>query len=89
MTYHQLGRIAQERRNFLQAGNFYLKSLKIFVNTNDTYCLMTVIRSYARLLHTATGMEHSQLQQAWSTCTPHELTEILEKMEVELNNVDS
>ena len=50
---------------------------------------MIAIRSYARLLHTSAGTEHSQLRQAWSTCMPQELTEILEKMEVELNNVNS
>ncbi|MDE6016819.1 MAG: hypothetical protein K2H41_14215, partial [Acetatifactor sp.] len=89
ITYHQLGRIAQERRDFSQAGDFYLRSIKMFADTKDTHSLMIVIRSYARLLHTTAGTEYSQLRQAWSTCTPRELTEILEEMEVELNDANS
>ena len=85
MTYHQLGNIAVEQRDFPQAGDFYLKSAKMFVNTNDTYNLMITIRSYARLLHTTAGTEHSQLRQAWSTCMSRELTNILDVMEIELN----
>lgn len=48
-----------------------------------------VVRSYARLLHMTTGTERCQLQQAWSTCMPQELTKILEEAEVELNNANS
>ena len=88
-TYHQLGIIAEEQRDFLQAGDFYLKSIKLFVNVNDTYCMTIALNSYARLLHTTTGTEHSQLRQAWSTCMPQELTRILEKVEVELNDANS
>ena len=88
-TYHQLGIIAQEQRDFPQAGDFYLKSIKIFANANDTHSLMIAIRSYARLLHTTSGTEHSQLRQAWSACMPRELTEILEEMEGELNDDNS
>ena len=61
----------------------------MFANTNDTHSLMIVVHSYARLLHTTAGTEHSQLRQAWSTCMPQELTKILEEMEVELNNANS
>ena len=89
ITYHQLGTIAQEQRDFLQAGDFYLKSIKIFVNANDAHSLMIAVSSYARLLHMAEGTEYSQLKQAWPTCMPQELTEALEKMEVEWNNADS
>ncbi|MDE7245786.1 MAG: hypothetical protein K2O18_17675, partial [Oscillospiraceae bacterium] len=88
-TYHQLGSIAEEQRDFPQAGDFYLRSIKMFANTNDTHNLMIAICSYARLLHTTAGTEHSQLRQVWSACMPQELTEILEKMEVELNDADS
>ena len=88
-TYHQLGRIVEKRRDFPQAGDFYLRSIKIFADTNDTHNLMIAIRSYARLLHTTAGTEHSQLKQAWSACMPQELTKILEEMEVELNDANS
>ena len=83
-TYHQLGCIALEQGDFTQAGAFYLKSIKIFANTNDSHNLMIAIRSYARLLRAATGTELSQLRQSWAACMPQELTEILEKVEVEL-----
>ncbi|MDE5803177.1 MAG: tetratricopeptide repeat protein, partial [Lachnospiraceae bacterium] len=89
ITYHQLGRIAEERRDFPQAADFYLRSAKMFSETNDTHNLRFAIRSYARLLHTTAGTEHSQLRQAWSTCAPQELTKILEEMEVELNDDNS
>ena len=88
-TYHQLGIIAQKQRDFPQAGDFYLKSIKTFADTNDTHSLMIAIRNYARLLHRAAGTEYNQLKQAWSACMPQELTEILEKMEVELNDANS
>ena len=60
----------------------------MLVDTNDTYklILMFTIHSYARLLHTTAGTEHSRLQQAWSACMPQELTEILDEMEIELND---
>lgn len=88
-TYHRLGIIAQKQRDFLQAGDFYLKSIKMFVNVNDTHNLMVVIGSYVRLLHTASGAEHTQLRRAWSACMPQELTKILEEVEVELNDANS
>ena len=88
-TYHQLGRIAEARRDFPQAGDFYLRSIKILADTNDPHSLKIAIRSYARLLHTTAGTEHSQLRQAWSTYMPQELTKILEEMEVELNDANS
>ena len=88
-SYHQLGRIAEELQNFPLAGDFYLKSAKIFADTNDPYNLTIVVRSYARLLHTATGAERRQLRRAWSTCMPQELTKTLEETEAELNDADS
>ena len=89
ITYHQLGRIAEKQRDFPQAVDFYLRSVKSLADTNDTHSLIIAICSYARLLHATTGTEHSQLRQAWSTCMPQELTEILEEMEVELNDDNS
>ena len=89
IAYYQLGIIAEEQREFFQAGNFYLKFIKILVNANDTHNLIMGIRSYAHLLHTTAGMEHRQLQQAWSTSMPQKLTEILEKMEVDLNDTSN
>ena len=86
---HQLGIIAQEQRDFSQAVEFYLKSIKMLANANDTHSLMIAIRNYAGLLHAVEGTEYSQLKQAWSACMAKELTEILEGMEVELNNADS
>ena len=87
-TYHQLGRIAEERQDFPQACDFYLKSIQMFTNTNDAHNLMVVICSYARLLHTTAGTEHSQVRQKWTACMPQELTEILEEMEAKLNDVN-
>jgi hypothetical protein len=81
--------LSEEQQNDIQASDFYLKSIKKFESTNDTHNLMIVVRSYARLLHMTTGTEHCQLQQAWSTCMPQELTKILEEAEVELNNANS
>jgi hypothetical protein len=60
----------------------------MFTNTNDAHNLMFVICSYARLLHTTAGTEHSQVRQKWTACIPQELTEILEEMEAELNDVN-
>ena len=88
-TFHQLGRIAEGRRDFPLAGDFYLKSAKIFADANDPYSLAIVVCSYARLLHAAAGAERRQLRQAWSACMPRELTKILEKVEVKLNDADS
>lgn len=89
IIYHLLGIIAEKQWNFPQAGDFCLKSIKVFANSNNTHNLMSAIFSYARLLHVTTGTEHSQLRQAWSTCMPQELTEILEKMEAELKDDNS
>lgn len=88
-AYHQLGIIAQEQQDFSLAGDLYLKSAKIFADANDSYSLMIVVRSYARLLNMTAGTERRQLRQAWSMCMPQELTKILEEMEDELSNADS
>ena len=61
----------------------------MFENADDPHNLMIAVRSYARLLHTTSGTEHSQLREAWSTCIPQEVTKILEEMEDELNDDDS
>lgn len=89
ITYQQLGIIAQEQQDFSLAGDLYLKSAKIFADANDSYSLMIVVRSYARLLNMTAGTERRQLRQAWSMCMPQELTKILEEMEDELSNADS
>lgn len=78
-----LGTIAEERCDFLQAGDFYLTSIKIFANMNDIHNLIIATSGYARLLHVTVGTDHSQLRQAWSACMSQEITELLERMEVE------
>ena len=87
-TYHQLGRIAEEQQDFPQACNFYLKSIQMLTNTNNAYNLVVAICSYARLLHTTAGTEHSQVRQKWTACMPQKLTKILEEMEAKLNDVN-
>ena len=84
ITYHQLGIIAQEQRDFPRSADFYLKALKTFADANDPYSLLITIRSYARLLHDAAGTERNQLRETWSMYMDQELTKILEQMEAEL-----
>ena len=87
LTYHQLGTVAQEQQDFSRAGSFYIKSIKILADINDTYTLMIAISNYARLLLMTTGAERSRLREAWSACMPQELTEILKEVEAEMNDV--
>lgn len=88
-AFHQLGIIAQARRDFPGAADFYLKSLKIFADANDPHSLMVVIRSYARLLHNAEDTERIRLRKAWAMYMDEKLTAILEQMETEIYGTNS
>ena len=48
-TYHQLGMIAQEQRQWPEAEHNYLEALRIFVEFKEQHDLMIVLRSLARL----------------------------------------
>ena len=48
-TYHQLGMVAQEQRQWAQARDFFLHALEIFVAEGDDYSGSIVLRSLARL----------------------------------------
>ena len=49
VTYHQLGMVAQEQRQWQQAREYFLQALEIFVEYKDTYRGDVVLRSLARL----------------------------------------
>jgi tetratricopeptide (TPR) repeat protein len=48
-TYHQLGMVAEEQRQWQQAREYFLKALEIFVEYKDTYSGGVVLRSLAPL----------------------------------------
>ena len=48
-TYHQLGRVAQEQRQWEQAREYFLKALVIYVEYKDTYTGGIVLRILAHL----------------------------------------
>jgi tetratricopeptide (TPR) repeat protein len=47
--YHQLGIVAQEQRQWKEASKYFLQSLEIDANYNDTYNMHIDLRSLARL----------------------------------------
>lgn len=89
MTYHQLGAIAREQRDFTRSAELYLKALKVFIGRNDPHNAGIAIRNYARLLHAAEEPERSRLREAWSACMDREQTRILEEMEEGSYGADS
>ncbi len=48
-TYHQLGRVAEEQRQWAQARDYYLKALGTFAAYKDTHNRDIALRSLSRL----------------------------------------
>lgn len=51
-TYHQLGRVAEELRDYEQAQAYYQQSLEIYVEYGEEHNRAIVMRSFARLYQT-------------------------------------
>ena len=49
MTYHQLGRVAEEQRDFAAAEGWYRKALAIFERLHDLHLATVVQKSLQRL----------------------------------------
>ena len=48
-TYHNLGRVAEEQRQWAQAREYFLQALEVYVSYQDTYNGSIVLSSLARL----------------------------------------
>jgi Tetratricopeptide repeat len=48
-TYHHLGMVAAEQRQWAQAREYFLRALEVFVFSEDTYSGIIVLRNLARL----------------------------------------
>ena len=48
-AYHQLGRVAQEQRQWEEARKYFLQSLEIYATYHDTYNMRIYLRNLARL----------------------------------------
>ncbi len=58
-TYHQLGRVAQEQRQFQQAEQYYQQALQLKIESNDRYSQASTYHQLGRV-----AQEQRQYQQA-------------------------
>ena len=65
MTYHQLGSIAQEQRDFTQAGQWYIRSIVIFLRYNDRYSLQIAAQNFLRCYAQTPSAIQATLKPLW------------------------
>lgn len=65
ISYHQLGRIAEEQRDFAGAGAWFLKAIGLFHKFNDPHSLAMAMRNFARTLQSADQPTRTILRQQW------------------------
>ena len=84
-TYHQLGIIAEEQRDFVSAGVLFIKAATVFLRGNDPHNLAIVVRSYGRTLQAANATEQANLKKAWQMAGLDQLVPI-ETLSEKLND---
>ena len=79
-TYHQLGRAAEELREFEESGSNYLKALQLYVEYNDQHNLGIVFRSCKRLYQSHSSAQLlSAIGQAIG-CSEAEVLQLFEQL---------
>ena len=66
-TYHQLGTLAKEKREFSTAGELTVKAIVIFNKFNDHRSLEICIRTFLRCLMSADAQNQKALREHWQT----------------------
>ena len=66
ITYHQLGQqLPEEQRDFAQAGQWYMRSIVIFLRYNDRYSLRIAAQSFLRCYAQAPPAVQATLKALW------------------------